>query len=747
MRIDFSTLPDWVNKKFYPLWFDHNRFIIEYGGAGCIHGNSLLDTPNGKIKIKDFKGGDVYSWDGEKVVTKNVILPKKYPVTRLYKITTYDGLTITVTAKHRFMTLDGWRTTAELLEMHQPNVLGVLQDPFQTKQDIFPLIQSVNVRRLIGKLLNFLGRYFACFRLCDELLRPDRDNDQVIFQQQVYVDEHTRHCLNKDARKPFQEYNHACQQSRRPSKKYSDDLLHSRAVNLLCYILYIVFVSPLQVCQKLFRSLLNFFLRLQVCVFDLFVHQSISNNTILTSCHKHNITYEQPLAISRLSYQYLSPLTPDQQEIANSQFHYRLTSSLVPHYIKTLSYMGDYVYYDITVPDTHCYFANGMLHHNSGKSVDAHMRMIYRVVSEPGHNYAVVRNVAASNSISTIPLTRKAIADWNFWSLFTENKTEKLFTCNHNGNQIKFLGLDDIEKIKSITFETGVLTDILIEEATEISEKDFNQLNLRLRGMAKVPFQITLLLNPISDSHWIKRRFFDNPGEKKDKITISHSTYLDNRFLDKEYKDELEALKYEDKMYYDIYALGKWGAIGNLVFRNIVYQECPYKPEEFDQIIAGKDFGFNHYDATELIGIKDGNKYSFSELYVRHMTNNEIIAENEKKGVLQKRQRCIADSAEPKSIKEWTQAGYNMVGAKKGADSVKEQISWLNRGTWYVDPIKCPGLVSEISTYKWKEDKDGNPLDEPVKFKDDAIAAARYSIEDVMQPIQGSYIVKTKGLY
>jgi phage terminase large subunit len=274
------------------------------------------------------------------------------------------------------------------------------------------------------------------------------------------------------------------------------------------------------------------------------------------------------------------------------------------------------------------------------------------------------------------------------------------------------------------------LTDILVEEATEITEKDFNQLNLRLRGLAKVPFQITLLFNPISDTHWIKRRFFDNPGEKKDKTTIHESTYLDNRFLDKEYKEELEALIYEDRVYYDVYALGKWGRIGNLVFRNVVYEKCPYNPQDFDVILAGQDFGFNHYNAIELIGLKDGNKYSFNELYLRHMTNDEIIAENEKKSVLSKSQRCIADSAEPKSIREWNQAGYSVVGAKKGADSVKEQISWLNRGKWFIDPEKCPGLASEVGSYKWKEDKDGNPLDEPVKFKDDAIAASRYAGED-----------------
>jgi phage terminase large subunit len=382
----------------------------------------------------------------------------------------------------------------------------------------------------------------------------------------------------------------------------------------------------------------------------------------------------------------------------------------------------------------------------SGKSVDAHMRAVYRMAAEPGHNYAIIRKVGATNSISTIPLIRRCIAQWGLWPLFVENKSMQMITCLANGNQIKFMGLDDIEKMKSITFENGVLTDILIEEATEITEKDFNQLNLRLRGRARAPFQITLLFNPVSDTFWGKRRFWDNPGEKRGEITLHHSTYFDNKFLDGGYKKELEALKYEDRVYYDIYCLGKWGSIGSLVFRNVMYQECPYKPEDFDTVISGQDFGFNHYDAIELLGIKDGSKYSFKELYVRHMTNDEVIAENEKKGVLSKRQRCIADSAEPKSIKDWSQAGYNMIGARKGPDSVREQISWLNRGAWYVDPKACPGLVSEIAAYKWKEDRDGNPLDEPVGFRDDAVAACRYAVEDMNLPKGGVTSARTLGI-
>lgn len=370
----------------------------------------------------------------------------------------------------------------------------------------------------------------------------------------------------------------------------------------------------------------------------------------------------------------------------------------------------------------------------SGKSVDAHQRAVFRMVAEPGHNYLVIRKVAATNGISTWPLILQIIGQWNLEAVFRVNVSNMTVTCLVNGNQMKFVGLDDIEKIKSVTFVNGPLTDILIEEATEITETDFNQLNLRLRGAnARQPFQITMCFNPVSDTHWMKRRFFDNPGPKRKQITIHETTYLDNAFLDDAYREELEALKYEDRVYYEVYALGHWGSIGNMVFRNLSFEPCPYEAEDFDSVYAGMDFGYNHYHSIQLIGMKDGEKYSFRELYVRHMTNDEVIQENKKQGVLEDWRECTADSAEPKSIKEWRQNGYNVRDARKGPDSVRQQIAWLNKNTWHIDPKKCPGLASEVQSYKWKEDRDGNVLDEPVAFKDDAIAASRYAIEELTE--------------
>ena len=115
------------------------------------------------------------------------------------------------------------------------------------------------------------------------------------------------------------------------------------------------------------------------------------------------------------------------------------------------------------------------------------------------------------------------IYKWNLGEYFLINKSDMSITCKLNKNQIIFKGLDDVEKIKSTTFETGELTDVWIEEASEIEEDDYKQLNVRLRG-GKSKKQIVMSLNPIDINHWIKLKLIN-----EDKVTYLHTTYKDNR--------------------------------------------------------------------------------------------------------------------------------------------------------------------------------------------------------------------------
>lgn len=220
---------------------------------------------------------------------------------------------------------------------------------------------------------------------------------------------------------------------------------------------------------------------------------------------------------------------------------------------------------------------------SSGKSYFIAQRFIYKMMKQKC-NLLVVRQTGNTNRDSTFALFKHVISNWNLSSIFTV--TDLRIKCA-NGNEIIFRGLDDVEKIKSTTFENGELTDIWVEEATETQEADIQQLKVRLRGGTSKK-QMVLSFNPINISHWIKRHFID--GEVEKNVTVCHSTYKDNKFLNEDDIKALESFKYTDPYYYDVYCLGKWGVIGKTYFnaKNI--------NERLDKLTKTVKIGYFEYD-------------------------------------------------------------------------------------------------------------------------------------------------------
>ena len=160
-----------------------------------------------------------------------------------------------------------------------------------------------------------------------------------------------------------------------------------------------------------------------------------------------------------------------------------------------------------------------------------------------------------------------------------------------------FKGLDDTEKLKSITFPKGELTDIWIEEASEVQEEDFNQLDVRLRGKGTHK-QIVLTFNPVSVLHWLKLRFFDR---RDPRAVVLKSTYKDNNFLDEDYKATLEGYKETDPYYYSVYCLGEWGVLGQTIFDA---QKVSQRLQEIEAPIKRGEFVFDtwySFDANEVL--------------------------------------------------------------------------------------------------------------------------------------------------
>lgn len=204
----------------------------------------------------------------------------------------------------------------------------------------------------------------------------------------------------------------------------------------------------------------------------------------------------------------------------------------------------------------------------SGKSFFIAQRYIFKLLKNEMCNILTVRQVGDTNRDSTFALFVQVINKWGLSRYFKINASLLKITCLLNKNSVIFKGLDNVEKLKSITFAKGELTDIWVEEASEADEESINQLIVRLRG-GKSRKQIVLSFNPISVNHWLKKRFFDlkPPG-----CRVLHTTYRDNRFLDEEYRETLEGFRDIDPYYYAVYCLGQWGVYGKTVFNAVNIQ-------------------------------------------------------------------------------------------------------------------------------------------------------------------------------
>lgn len=194
----------------------------------------------------------------------------------------------------------------------------------------------------------------------------------------------------------------------------------------------------------------------------------------------------------------------------------------------------------------------------SGKSIFAGRKVLERVTTEPGHRVLVCRKVGRTIRESCFAQLSGQVAEHYPDSGYRIHKGDMkiLFA---NGSEILFAGLDDVEKLKSIYD----ITMIWIEEASELEIGDFNQLDIRLRTAFPYYLQMILSFNPISITHWLKKRFFDR---KDPRATVHESTYKDNRFLTEEAIRTLEAFKETDEYYYMVYCLGIWGVTGKTVF-------------------------------------------------------------------------------------------------------------------------------------------------------------------------------------
>lgn len=356
----------------------------------------------------------------------------------------------------------------------------------------------------------------------------------------------------------------------------------------------------------------------------------------------------------------------------------------------------------------------------SGKTHAILQTFILAIIEEVNLQKAATVNSVVSESMPH--LQRGAIRDFKaimekegLWEETRWNETQHTYTFS-NGSLLEFFSVDNAGKVHGSARDR-----LFINEAQNIPYEIARQLFVRTRG------QIVCDYNP-THSFWLNEVVEARPNC----ITI-RSTYRDNEFLTPEQVAEIESNR-NDRNWWKVYGEGQIGTLDGLIYNFELVDNLP-AVTEMDHLveIQGLDFGFTNDPTARVQVVADPRKkilWARQRCYKTHMLNRHIIEDLEQDGVT-RRTEVYADCAEPKSIAEIKEAGYNVIPCDKDApvrsDKLKFQLQWMQGWTLNVTKDSID-LIRELRNYTWDKDRDGNPLNQPIDKFNHLLDALRYAV-------------------
>jgi len=358
----------------------------------------------------------------------------------------------------------------------------------------------------------------------------------------------------------------------------------------------------------------------------------------------------------------------------------------------------------------------------SSKTYSLAQLIILKALQEQGKVYTICRKTLPALKGTAYKDFFNILEEHNLYNPDKHNKSE--LTYKLNNNEIEFISVDMPQKIR------GRKRNVLwLNEANEFSFEDWIQLTLRTTE------NIYLDFNPSDPYSWI----YDNVMNRED-CTFIKSTYLDNPFLPEETIKEIERLRDLDSNYWKIYGLGDMAQPTETIFRQ--FEICNNIPTEAQLTAIGMDFGYSN-DPTAIVEVfKLNDDLYINELIYSKGLTNQDIAEKLRELNITRQIEIIADSAEPKSIEELYRQGFNIKGAKKGADSINMGIDVLRRFKLHITKNSTNAL-NEFKYYKWLTDKNGHIINKPATNQQDHILdACRYvALNKLMTNHSGKYYI------
>lgn len=321
--------------------------------------------------------------------------------------------------------------------------------------------------------------------------------------------------------------------------------------------------------------------------------------------------------------------------------------------------------------------------------------------------------------------------DRGYWDDKNWIKSPRPTYTFETGTIIEFLSVDTYGKAH------GPRRDILfLNEAPNISYLIADQLITRTRKIVWMDW------NPTNE-FWFDLEMLGK-REDVDYITL---TYLDNEALDTGTISEIESHK-NNINWWRVYGLGELGIVEGRIYKDWeIIDELPHQARLERR---GLDFGFSN-DPAALVDIYYYNGgYIVDELlYAKGVFNKQIgdlILSQ-----LNTQALVVADSAEPKSIAEIKQMGINIVGVgKTESENKKESFS-----KWSIQLVQNQrisitksslNIIKEYRNYMWKQDRDGQWLNEYEHEFSHSMKAIEYALISILKRPNIKYEASKPGI-
>ena len=403
-----------------------------------------------------------------------------------------------------------------------------------------------------------------------------------------------------------------------------------------------------------------------------------------------------------------------------------LSEIISPAFSEIHKYVKNYAY-------THYWLKGGR---GSTKSSFVSIEFVLGIIRDPQANAIAFRKVGETLKDSVFSQIIWAIHILDLGEYFKISHSPMQITYIPTGQVILFRGLDKTQKLKSIKVRTGYIKYVWYEELDEFNgQEEIRNVNQSLlRGGSD--FVVFYTYNPPKNTNsWVNS---DSQLEKENRY-VHHSTYLDvpRQWLGELFFIEAAHLKQNNEVAYRHEYLGEAVGNGGNIFTNVLNESLSDALiATFDNIRQGIDWGYAvdpfafgkmHYDSTRK------RLYIFDEIYKSGMLNASAIEQVKEKAFIYR--KIIADCSEPKSIEEFRQSGINIEGAKKGSDSVRYGIKFLQGlEAIIIDADRCPHAFKEFTEYELIKDKNGDFKDEYPDKNNHIIDLVRYATEDISMP-------------